>query len=158
MNSIAAEAAMLLDMRSNSQEELLKLEAKILPLIQAGVDEENARWNSNRPVSVELKLVGDRPAGSQSRDHAIVQAAWLATLAIGQKPVLTAASSTNANLPISIGVPAVTIGGGGTDGRNHSPDEWYDPTEAWLGPQKIFVTALGLAGLEGVTSPLATPR
>ena len=154
VNSIAADAQMLLDMRSNSQEELLKTEAKILPLIQEAVDEENARWKSDKPVTAEIKLVGDRPAGSQSPDHIIVQTAWLATQAIGQQPELTGASSTNANLPISIGVPAVTLGGGGVDGRNHSPDEWYDPTNAWLGPQKIFVTILGLAGVDGVTSPL----
>lgn len=158
VNSIAAEAKLLLDMRSNSQEELLKVEAQILPLIQAGVDEENARWKSDKPVVADIRLVGDRPAGSQSRDHVIVQSAWLATLVIGQKPALTGASSTNANLPISIGVPAVTIGGGGTDGRNHSPDEWYDPAEAWLGPQKILVMAIGLAGLEGVTVPLVEAR
>ena len=158
VNSIAADAKMLLDMRSNSQEELLKVEASILPLIQAAVDEENARWQSDKPVSVEIKLVGDRPAGSQSPDHVIVQSAWLATLAIAQKPVLTGASSTNANLPISLGVPAVTVGGGGTDGRNHSPDEWYDPAEAWLGPQKIFVMVLGLVGMDGETAPLLPMR
>ena len=158
VNSIAADAKMLLDMRSNSQEELLKVEAGILPLIQAAVEEENSRWQSDKTVSAEVKLVGDRPAGSQSADHVLIQSAWLATVALGQKPMLTGASSTNANLPISLGVPAVTIGGGGTDGRNHSPDEWYDPTEAWLGPQKIFVMVLGLSGMDGVTAPLLPPR
>ena len=158
VNSIAADAQMLIDMRSNSQEELLKTEAKILPLIQDAVDEENARWKSDKPVTAEIRLVGDRPAGSQSPDHIIVQSAWLATQAIGEQPELTAASSTNANLPISIGVPAVTIGGGGVDGRNHSPDEWFDPANAWLGPQKIFVTILGLAGVDGVTAPLLPAR
>ena len=154
VNSIAADAQMLLDMRSNSQEELLKVEANILPLIQDAVNEENGRWNSDKKVSVEIKLVGDRPAGSQSPNAVIVQAAWMATKAIGQEPALTAASSTNANLPINLGVPAVTIGGGGVDGRNHSPDEWYDPANAYLGPQKIFLTILGLAGIDGISQPL----
>lgn len=154
VNAIAADAQMLLDMRSNSQEELLKVEAAILPLIQQGVDEENARWNHERKVSAEIKLVGDRPAGSQSPNSVVVQAAWLATKAIGQQPELTPASSTNANLPISFGIPAITIGGGGQDGRNHSPDEWYDPANAYLGPQKVFVTILGLAGIDGLTQPL----
>ena len=158
VNSIAADAQMLIDMRSNSQDELLKIEARILPLIQEAVDEENARWKSDRRVTVEIKLVGDRPAGSQSPDHVIVQSAWLATLAIGQNPELTGASSTNANLPISLGIPAVTLGGGGTEGRNHSPDEWYDPTNAWLGPQKIFIAILGLAGVDGITAPLLPAR
>lgn len=154
VNSIAADAQMLIDMRSNSQEELLKVEAKILPLIQEAVNEENARWKRDKPVTVEVKLVGDRPAGSQSSDHIIVQTAWLATVGIGQKPELRSASSTNANLPISLGVPAVTLGGGGVSGRNHSPDEWFDPTNAWLGPQKVFLTILGLAGVDGVSAPL----
>lgn len=154
VNAIAAKAQMLLDMRSNSQEELLNVEGKILPLIQEAVNEENARWNSDKKVSAEIKLVGDRPAGSQPLDTIVVQAAWLSTKAIGQEPQLTSASSTNANLPISIGVPAITIGGGGVDGRNHSPDEWFDPTNAYLGPQKIFLTILGLVGIDGVTQPL----
>lgn len=155
VNSIAARAQMLIDMRSNSMDELLKVEGKILPLIDAAVDEENARWGSDRKVSVDVRLVGDRPAGDQPVDAMIVQTAWLATAAVGQEPVLTGASSTNSNLPISIGVPAVTIGGGGNDGRNHSPDEWYDPTDAYQGPQKIFLMILGLAGVDGVTQPLA---
>lgn len=154
VNAIAAKAQMLLDMRSNSQEELLNVEGKILPLIQEAVNEENARWNSDKKVSAEIKLVGDRPAGSQSPDMMVVQAAWLSTKAIGQEPQLTSASSTNANLPISIGVPAITIGGGGIDGRNHSPDEWFDATNAYLGPQKILLTILGLVGIDGVTQPL----
>jgi acetylornithine deacetylase/succinyl-diaminopimelate desuccinylase-like protein len=154
VNSIAAKAQMLIDMRSNSMDELLNVEGKILPLIDEAVADENARWGSDKKVSAAIRLVGDRPAGDQPVDAMVVQAAWLATKAVGREPVLTGASSTNANLPISIGVPAVTIGGGGSDGRNHSPDEWYDPTGAYLGPQKIFLTILGLAGVEGVTRPL----
>lgn len=154
VNAIAAKAQMLLDMRSNSQDELLKVEDNILPLIQEAVDEENARWSNDKKVSAEIKLVGDRPAGSQSSDLMVVQAAWLATKAINQEPELTSASSTNANLPISIGVQAITIGGGGVDGRNHSFDEWFDPTDAYLGPQKTFLTILGLVGIDGVTQPL----
>jgi acetylornithine deacetylase/succinyl-diaminopimelate desuccinylase-like protein len=154
VNAIAAEASMLLDIRSNSQEELLRTESKILPLLQQAVDEENARWNSDKKITVETKLIGDRPAGSQPPDSMIVQASWMATKVIGQKPELAAASSTNANLPISIGVPAVTLGSGGEEGFIHAPGEWFDPTNAYLGPQKIFVTVLGLAGIDGVTQPL----
>ena len=148
----------LLDMRSNSQEQLLKTESQIMPLLQQAVDEENARWNSDKKVAVEAKFVGDRPAGGQSPDAMIVQAAWMATKFIGQEPQLSGASSTNANLPISIGVPAVTLGSGGKEGFNHAPGEWFDPTNAYLGPQKIFVTVVALAGVEGVTQPLAQPR
>ena len=154
VNAIAADARMFLDIRSNGQEELLNAESKILPLLQRAVDEENARWNSDKKVTVEVKLVGDRPAGSQSPNSRIVQVSWLATEAIGQQPELSSASSTNANLPISIGVPAVTLGSGGEGGLSHAPGEWFVPKDAYLGPQKIFLTLLGLAGIDGVTAPL----
>jgi hypothetical protein len=144
---------MFLDMRSTSQEELAGLVARILPILQHAADEETARWGRDK-IQMRVKLVGDRPAGSQPAEAAVVQAAWMATKAIGQPPHLTEASSTNANLPISLGVPAITIGGGGRDGRNHSLDEWFDPKEAYLGPQKIFATVLGLAGVDGVSQPL----
>ena len=123
VNSIAAEATMLLDMRSNSPEELLKLERQIMPLLQRAVDEENARWNSALKITVEAKLVGDRPGGSQYPDAAIVQAAWIATKLIGQAPELMDASSTNANLPLSLGVPAVTLPTVVEHAFNHAPNE-----------------------------------
>jgi len=154
VNAIAAEATMFLDMRSDSQQELLKLERQILPLLQKAVDEENARWKSNLKIAVEAKQVGDRPAGSQSPNATIVQAAWMATQVIGQQPRLMGASSTNANLPISLGVPAVTLRSGGQDGFNHAPGEWFDPTNGYLGPQRTFVAILGLAGVDGITEPL----
>jgi acetylornithine deacetylase/succinyl-diaminopimelate desuccinylase-like protein len=158
VNAIAADAWMLLDMRSNSPEQLLKTESRILALVQQAADEENARWNRGKEITVEMKLVGDRPAGSQPSDSVIVQASWMATKAIGQEPELTTASSTNANLPISIGVPAVTLGGGGEEGLNHAPGEWFNPKDAYLGPQKIFLTVLGLAGIDGVSKPLVPAR
>jgi acetylornithine deacetylase/succinyl-diaminopimelate desuccinylase-like protein len=154
VNAIAADATMLLDIRSNSPHELLKTESEMLAVLEKAVDEENARWNSNLRVTVEAKLVGDRPAGRQSPDATIVQAAWVATRVLGQEPRLAAASSTNANLPISLGVPAVTLCCGGTDGLGHSPAEWFDPTNAYLGPQRAFLAILGLAGVNGVTQPL----
>lgn len=154
VNAIAAKAQMLLDMRSNSQQELLKMEKKILSLIQEGADEENARWGGDKKITVDPKLIGDRPAGSQSPDSMIVQAAWMATKAIGQEPKLVEASSTNANWPISMGVPAVMLGIGGMDGATHSPGEWFDPTNEHLAPQKIFLTILGLVGVDGLSQPL----
>jgi acetylornithine deacetylase/succinyl-diaminopimelate desuccinylase-like protein len=158
VNAIAADATMLLDMRSNSQDELLKLERQIMPLLQKAVGEENARWNSKLKITVDVKLVGDRPAGSQSPNAMIVQAAWIATKIIGQEPRLTDAGSTNANLPINIGVPAVTLRSGGAEGFNHAPGEWFDPSNGYLGPQRTFVTILGLVGVDGETQPLMQPK
>jgi acetylornithine deacetylase/succinyl-diaminopimelate desuccinylase-like protein len=153
VNSIAAEATMLMDMRSDSTKELLALEAKFLEIVRKAAAEENARWGSDQ-IRVEIKPVGDRPAGTQSKDAVIVQAAWASTEMTGQSPILKGASSTDSNLPISLGIPALTLGGGGKDFGNHSPNEWFDPTDAYLGPQRIFLTILGLVGVDGVTEPL----
>ncbi len=157
VNSIAAMASMLVDMRSDSPEELRKLEEALLVLVREANDEENARWNSQE-LTVELKLVGDRPAGQQSVDAPIVQAAYAATVALGETPELSPASSTDANLPLSLGIPSLRLGGGGVDGKNHSPEEWFDPTNAYLGPQKVLLTLLGLVGLAGGPQPLLSVR
>lgn len=157
VNSIAAEASMLVDVRSTNQKELEKLAKTITKLAEQAAQEENRRWNSD-VISVEIKTVGDRPAGQQQPDATIVQAAWSSTLTIGERPELSPASSTDANLPINLGIPALRLGGGGAEGQNHSLDEWYDPSQSYLGPQKIFLTILGLVGVDGLTQPLLTVR
>ena len=157
VNSIAAEASMLLDMRSSKEEELKKLESAVMVLLDEAAAEENARWDSD-DIKVEIKLVGDRPAGEQAPDAPIVQAAWAATEAIGLVPEFGPASSTDANLPLSMGIPAIRICGGGAEGHNHSLDEWYNPANGYRGPQKVFMTLLGLVGVEGLTEPLLAKR
>lgn len=79
---------MIIDMRSTSQEELLKLEEKVLSIIHKAVEEENERWNDDTVIRVNVELVGSRPAGSQPSDAPIVQASLGATKAIGFKPEL----------------------------------------------------------------------
>ena len=157
VNSIAAEASMLLDMRSAKEEELKKLESAVMVLLDEAAAEENARWDSD-DIKVEIKLVGDRPAGEQAPDAPIVQAAWAATEAIGLVPEFGPASSTDANLPLSMGIPAIRICGGGAEGHNHSLDEWYNPANGYRGPQKVFMTLLGLVGVEGLTQPMLAKR
>jgi len=157
VNSIAAEASMLLDIRSTYQEELRNLEKIIIALVSQAADDENWRWGSNA-ITVDIKLVGDRPAGQQPPDAKIVQTAWASTLAIGETPALSPASSTDANLPINLGIPALRLGGGGDEGQNHSLEEWYNPTKSYLGPQKVFMTLLGLVGVDTLTQPLLPIR
>lgn len=157
VNSIAAEATMLLDLRSASETELTKLEAAVMPLLEAAAAAENARWNSSE-IQVAIKRVGDRPAGRQAADAPIVQAAWAATTVVGLEPEFGPASSTDANLPMSLGIPAIRLCGGGKEGNNHSLNEWYDPSNAYRGPQKIFMTLLGLVGVAGLTEPLLAKR
>jgi tripeptide aminopeptidase len=120
VNAIAAEARMAVDMRSNSTEELLKLEEKLLGLVKQAVVEENARWTTDK-ISVEIKLIGDRPAGIVEMDSPIVQATQRAVSTIARGPKVTfAGSSTDSNIAMSLGIPAVTIGGGGEGGNWHS--------------------------------------
>jgi tripeptide aminopeptidase len=157
VNTIAAEATMLVDLRSTSQEELLKLEDKALAIIHQAVEDENKRWNTNA-LSVDLTLVGDRPAGEQSADAFIVQASAAASKAIGCEPGLEPPSSTDSNVPISLGIPAVTVAGGGTFGGAHTLQEYFDPTDAYYGVQKVFLTILGLVGVDQLHAPLLEKR
>ena len=158
VNAIAAEARMKVDMRSDSTEELLKLEARLLDLVKQAVAEENARWNSDK-MTVEIKLIGDRPAGIVAIDSPIVQATQRAVTVITRAPRVTfAGSSTDSNLAMSQGIPAVTIGGGGEGGNWHSRNEWYKPVNAFYGPQHALLTMLVLAGLDGATKPALAVR
>ncbi len=81
----------------------------------------------------------------------------VAAVAPGLKTGL-AGSSTDSNQPMSLGIPAVTIGGGGEGGNWHSRNEWFKPTEAWLGPQRALLAILMLQGLDGVTKPTLAVR
>jgi len=158
VNAIAGEARMAVDMRSNSTEELLKLEARLLDLVRQAVTEENTRWHSDK-LTVEIKLIGDRPAGIVAMDSPIVQATQRAVTVITRTPRVTfAGSSTDSNLAMSLGIPAVTIGGGGEGGNWHSRNEWYKPVDAYHGPQNALLTVLVLAGLDGVTKPALATR
>jgi len=158
VNAIAAEARMAVDMRSDSTDELLKLEARLLDLVKQAVVEENARWKMDK-LAVEIKLIGDRPAGIVAMDSPIVQATQRAVSVVTRAPRVTfAGSSTDSNIAMSLGIPAVTIGGGGEGGNWHSRNEWYKPGEAWYGPQNALLTVLMLTGLDGVTKPALAVR
>jgi tripeptide aminopeptidase len=158
VNAIAAEAELGLDMRSNSAEELRKLEERMLVLAREAAADENARWGQRDVVKVEIKLVGDRPAGGASPDTAMLQAARRAVAAVGSEVKSVVAASTDSNLAISLGIPALTLGSGGIGAGSHGPGEWYSPVNAWLGPQSQLLTVLSLVGVEGVTQPLLVKR
>jgi acetylornithine deacetylase/succinyl-diaminopimelate desuccinylase-like protein len=157
VNSIAGDAVMEVDMRSNDAGELAKLEAQVLGLVTEAVAEENRRWGAES-MTVDIKLVGSRPAGGQALDSPAVQAAVLAHQAVGMPGIALQASSTDSNLAINLGIPAVTIRGGGRTGGTHSLGEWYQNQLAYAGPQAVFLTALGLVGVEGLTAPLLPTR
>ncbi len=157
VNTISSEAVMEVDIRSVETPALLNIEAGILKAIGDAVDAENARWGSDK-TSVELKPAGDRPAGTQPLGTPIMQATLLVTRAVGLEPIVEEAASSDANLPISLGIPAVTMGRGGNGENTHTIREWFDPTDAYLGPQRDLLAALVLVGVDGVTEPFLAKR
>lgn len=158
VNTIAETAEMLIDMRSNSQEELSILEKQVLDLVRSAAIEENDFCERTGEVTVDIQCVGDRPAGTQSAEAPIVKVAAAASEALGLEAVFDVASSTDSNVPISLGVPAVTLGGGGEFGGCHTLKEYFNPDGAFIGVQKIFLTVLALVGVENRLSPVLEVR
>lgn len=145
VNSIPFEVWMEVDMRSESSEELKKLEAFFLQTVAQGVRAENLfRVASDSKLKVRSERIGDRPSGTIPDSSALVQKAKWAITALGFTP-RTTTSSTDANIPISLGIPAITTGGGGTSGGAHSLKEWFDPREAHKGIQKNLLLVLAAA-------------
>ena len=156
VNTIAPDARMAVDIRSDEMGPLLETEKKILAAIDEGVAEENRRWGVST-LSVSTKLIGDRPGGRTPADSVIVEAATRSNAAFGLKTLLSGAS-TDANIPMALGIPAIIIGGGGKTGGFHALSEWIDVTDAWKGAQISLVTVLGLVGVDGVSAPLLPVR
>lgn len=158
VNSIAAHAAFEIDMRSNDASELASLEARVREAVLAGVAAENERWNNNGEITVEFRLIGDRPSGRTSVASPIVQVAALAMAEAGGELQGVRLSSTDSNIPMALGIPAITITGGGESGGEHSPEEWFDPRDSERGPQMALLLVLGLVGVEGTSAPLLQRR
>ncbi len=148
VNTITPLAQMEVDMRSESAEELRRIDAAIREAIDKGVAAERARWpNSRAPVTVKYDTIGIRPTGGQSDDAPIVQTAWKAVEMVGWLPA-TVASSTDANLPIAMGIPAITINGGGRSTGAHGTEEAYtEMPDSYKGPQLALLIVAALAGV-----------
>lgn len=147
VNSIAHTAWMEVDMRSESAAELNKLEAEFKRAVQAALDEENQRGSGDKKLMLELKVVSQRPAGVQPPDSPIVQIARAADRALGIATELDS-GSTDSNIPISLGIPAITIDGGGKGFGAHALDERFDTTNSHLGTQRALLIALGIVGVK----------
>jgi di/tripeptidase len=150
VNSIPFESWMEVDMRSVSPVELRKVEAQLLAVTQQAADEENkTRSTTQGRIAVDLKLMGDRPSGETPRDSPIVQTAAAVVRAMGLTPRFSF-GSTDANLPISLGIPAITVDSGGRGGRAHALDEWIDVEKAssLQGIRSALILVLALAGME----------
>ncbi|MFN8063712.1 MAG: M20/M25/M40 family metallo-hydrolase [Vicinamibacterales bacterium] len=144
VNAIPAEAWMEVDLRSPDPGALKELESRFEAAVDAAVAEENTRWGRAAQVTVEKRLVGDRPAGATPSHAPISQTAESVAMALGL-PRLFSEASSDANLPMSLGIPAIAIGGGGRSFGSHTTDERFDGTDAWQGTQFALLLAAALA-------------
>jgi len=148
VNAIPSEVAFDIDMRSEDPAELADLDARVRAAIEAAVAAEKARWPaSDAPLVARIDTIGIRPAGAQPETAPIVLAALAAARALGLESE-TSASSTDANIPMSLGIPSITIDGGGRGGDSHAPGEWYEETaDSYKGPQWAALIVAILAGI-----------
>jgi acetylornithine deacetylase/succinyl-diaminopimelate desuccinylase-like protein len=144
VNSIPFEAWMEVDMRASSAAALAALDAKFQSAVDEAVIEEDRRWGRPGVVSAVKDLVGDRPAGSTPASSPIVETALALGRALGLGVTL-GEGSTDANLPISLKVPAMTIGGGGRGANGHALTESFDSAESWKGTQNAVLLTIALA-------------
>ncbi len=144
VNSIAFEAWMEVDMRSADAAALQAIDARVGKAIEEALAAENERWNNRGRLTLDKQLVGSRPAGLIPADAPIVQTAVSVTRALGL-PVSLDEGSTDANTPISLGIPAITVDGGGSGNGSHSLGETFDSTDSWKGTQRAVLLAIALA-------------
>ena len=144
VNSIPFEGWMELDMRSSDPASLAAVDANIQKAIDAAVTEENARWGKPGTITVTKELVGDRPAGSTPENSAIVRHGLAAATVLGFNANL-GEGSTDSNIPMSLKVPSITIGGGGRGRDAHALTESFDTTDAWMGTQHALLLTVALA-------------
>jgi tripeptide aminopeptidase len=144
VNAIPARAAMEVDLRSAADNELRRLDAFFRRAMKEATDEENAtRRPGDPPLKLHMNLIGERPTGETPADSPLVKLAIEATRWLGVEPRLDQ-SSTDSNLPISLGIPAITLGAGGTSGSSHTLAEWYDPRDRDKGLKRGLLVILGL--------------
>ena len=150
VNSIPFETWMGVDMRSESPVDLKKLETQFLTIVkQAAADENRARQTTTGSIVADINLIGDRPSGVTAETTDIARAAAATVRAMGMTPAFHN-SSTDANFPISLGIPALRLNSGGTHGQAHSLDEWTDveKSASLKGIRALMATMLSLAGFK----------
>lgn len=147
VNAIPRDGWLEVDVRSTSSAVLSRLDGEVRHAALASEREENARRAPGTPaLSHTLELIGDRPSGETAADDAIVVAAMEATRLFGREPELSTAS-TDANVPIGLGIPAIAIGGGGRGGDSHTPGEWFENADGSSGIARALTIVVAAAGL-----------
>ena len=156
VNTIAPRVSVDIDMRSINNPELLAIEKAILGTFEKAIAAEHARWGINnieKSLHVTFEQIGDRPAGLRPVDCPVLQSARSAQKVLGIELKTYVCSSTDANKPTSMGIPATCISSGGIGRGAHTPEEHFIFKDIHLGPQLAILTALTLVGAEG-TKPV----
>jgi tripeptide aminopeptidase len=148
VNSIPYEARLKVDIRSESEDELVRLESALRECIAAGVRDEmeSARDRSKGKLDWTVELLGSRPGGELASDSPLLAALRAADEFTGNQSRVER-SSTDANIPLSVGIDAISIGAGGNGGGAHSLQEWYEPAGREIGLQRALLTLLGVSGV-----------
>ena len=133
-------------MRSEGVETLAGIDAIFQSAMQRALEEENRIRELGDPLTVEIDMIGDRPSGELALDDPFIQRAAAVTRALGLEPTYRR-SSTDANTPISLGIPAITTGGGGQAFGAHSLREWYRNEDGPIGIQRVLLITLAQAGV-----------
>jgi tripeptide aminopeptidase len=145
LNCIPQSAWFDVDLRSEDPRELDRLDTAVQAVLHDALIEENRQRIPGSPsLTLEVRRVGDRPSGLTPRTHPLVQAAVAATRAVGHEHQL-ACASTDANVPIALGVPAVALGAGGRSGDAHLPTEWYENDKCALGIVRALLVTAAMA-------------
>jgi len=148
LNSIPQEAWLDLDLRSEDPKALAQLDVTVRAALDRALDDENRRRASGTPpLTLEHRPIGDRPSGVTPRTHPLVLAAIAANRVLGRDAEL-ASASTDANVPIALGIPAIALGAGGKAGDAHLATEWYENTEGALGIVRALLVTVAMAELE----------
>jgi len=148
VNSVPHEARLKVDIRSESEDELVRLEAALRECMAAGVRDEmeSARDRSKGKLEWKVELLGSRPGGELNPDSPLLAALHAADEFVGNQSRVER-SSTDANIPLSLGIDAIAIGAGGNGGGAHSLQEWYDSAGRELGLRRALLAVLGISGI-----------
>lgn len=147
VNAVPERAWLELDLRSEDPRTLAELETRVRRELASVIRNVNARRRIGTPaLTASIDVIGDRPAGETPIDSPLVQAARAATQLLGDVPELVA-SSTDANIPIALGIPAITLGAGGESGGTHTTEEWYSNHGGPEGLERALLTLLAIAGV-----------
>jgi tripeptide aminopeptidase len=132
------------DLRSEDSASLEAENAKFKQAVNGALEEENNRWHDKGKLTLSLEQVGYRPAGHTDPSSPIVRSAFAVNKALGLPEPTLDASSSDSNVPMNLGIPAITIGGGGKDQGAHSPEESFDPQDSWVGTQRALLLTVTL--------------